>query len=108
MNNPPADGDSIDNLSSFKKGMDPHYSSGVYNKAFHDLTTKSGWNIKKAFRVFSTANRMYWSAKSTMNEGACGVISAAKDLKLSQDDVKAALKGVGVECKKKGVIQVPA
>ena len=49
---------------------------------------------------------MYWSAKRTMNEGACGVISAAKDLELSQDDVKAAFKGVGVGCKKTGVVQV--
>ena len=104
MNNPPDDGESIDQLSSFKRGMDPHFSSGVYNKAFHDLTNKNGWDVKKAFSVFVRANRMYWTAKSTMNEGACGVLSAAKDLKLSEDDVKAAFAGVGVTCKTKGVV----
>ena len=51
--------------------------SGVYNKAFYLLATKAGWNTQKAFQVFARANRDYWTASSTFNQGACGVETAA-------------------------------
>ena len=57
--------------------MDVHYSSGVFNKAFYTLATKSGWNTRKAFDVFVLANQLYWTPTSTFNQAACGVQQAA-------------------------------
>ena len=97
-NNPPLDGSSIDNAANFTSSMDVHYSSGVYNKAFYLLATKSGWNTQKAFQVFARANRDYWTASSTFNQGACGVETAATDLGFVKADVTAAFTSVGVSC----------
>jgi hypothetical protein len=78
--------------------MDVHYSSGVYNKAFYLLATKTGWTTKKAFQVFARANDLYWTASSTFNQGACGVETAATDLGFVKADVTAAFTSVGVSC----------
>ena len=98
MNNPPQDGSSIDNAADFTSSMDVHYSSGVYNKAFYLLATKPGWGTVKAFQVFARANRDYWTASSTFNQGACGVQTAATDLGFTVADVTAAFTSVGVSC----------
>ncbi|HET7842575.1 MAG TPA: M4 family metallopeptidase [Xanthomonadales bacterium] len=98
MNNPPQDGGSIDNASQYNSGLDVHYSSGVYNKAFYLLATKPGWNTPTAFKVFARANAVYWTPSSTFNSGACGVESAATDLGLTKADVTAAFSSVGVSC----------
>ena len=98
MNNPPLDGSSIDNAANFTSSMDVHYSSGVYNKAFYNLATKSGWTVVKAFQVFARANRDYWTASSTFNQGACGVQTAAGDLGFTVADVTSAFSAVGVSC----------
>ena len=98
MNNPPLDGASIDNASQYTSGLDVHYSSGVYNKAFYLLATKAGWNTQKAFQVFARANKLYWTASSTFNQGACGVQTAATDLGYTVADVTSAFSSVGVSC----------
>lgn len=98
MCNPTQDGKSIDNAASFTSSMDVHYSSGVYNKAFCTLAKKTGWNTQKAFQVFARANRDYWTASSTFNQGACGVETAATDLGYTKADVTAAFTAVGVSC----------
>ena len=98
MNNPPQDGSSIDNAANYTSSMDVHYSSGVYNKAFYLLATKPGWGTVKAFQVFARANRDYWTASSTFNQGACGVQTAATDLGFTVADVTAAFASVGVSC----------
>jgi len=98
MNNPPQDGRSIDNAANYTSGMDVHYSSGVYNKAFYLLATTSGWNAKKAFRVFARANRDYWIPSTTFNSGACGVEVAAADYGFDVADVTTAFSSVGVSC----------
>ncbi len=98
MANPPQDGRSIDNAANFTSGMDVHYSSGVYNKAFYLLATKPGWNTQKAFQVFARANDLYWTASSTYNQAACGVETAATDLAFTTADVTAAFTSVGVSC----------
>ena len=98
MANPPQDGSSIDNASNYTSGMDVHYSSGVYNKAFYLLATKAGWDTQKAFQVFARANRCYWTPSSTFNQGACGVETAATDLGFTKADVTAAFTSVGVTC----------
>ncbi|MBP8080740.1 MAG: M4 family metallopeptidase [Arenimonas sp.] len=98
MSNPPQDGGSIDNAANFTSSMDVHYSSGVYNKAFWKLATTSGWDVPKAFKVFTRANALYWTASSTFNSGACGVETAATDLGFTKADVTAAFTLVGVSC----------
>src|SRR5690606_1465305 len=80
MNNPPLDGASIDSADDYYSGLNVHYSSGVYNKAFYVLATTSGWDTVKAFKTFARANRMYWSSNSGYNDAACGVEEAASDL----------------------------
>jgi vibriolysin len=98
MANPPQDGNSIDNAANFTSGMDVHYSSGVYNKAFYLLATKPGWNTQKAFQVFARANDLYWTASTNFNQGACGVQTASTDLGFATADVTAAFTSVGVSC----------
>lgn len=98
MNNPPQDGRSIDNAANFTSTLDVHYSSGVYNKAFYLLATKTGWNVQKAFQVMADANRLYWTASSTFNQGACGVETAAVNRGYVKADVTAAFSAVGVTC----------
>lgn len=98
MCNPPQDGGSIGNASDYYNGLDVHYSSGVYNKAFCLLAKTSGWDTVKAFKVFARANALYWTANSTFNSGSCGVASAATDLGYSAAAVATAFTGVGVTC----------
>ncbi|KGI77858.1 M4 family metallopeptidase [Oleiagrimonas soli] len=98
MCNPTQDGASIDNAADYYSGLDVHYSSGVYNKAFCDLAQTNGWNTKMAFEVFKRANQLYWTSTATFNSGACGVENAADDYGYSRSDVTAAFAGVGVSC----------
>ena len=98
MANPPLDGRSIGNAANYTAGMDVHYSSGVYNKAFYTLATKPGWNTQKAFQVFARANDLYWTASTDFNQGACGVQTAATNLGYVVADVTAAFTAVGVSC----------
>lgn len=98
MNNPPQDGRSIDNAANYTSGLDVHYSSGVYNKAFYLLATKPGWGTPNAFKAFARANDLYWTPSSTFNSAACGVETAATDLGLTKADVTAAFSSVGVSC----------
>ncbi len=98
MANPPQDGRSIGHASNYTSGMDVHYSSGVYNKAFYTLATTAGWNTQKAFQVFARANDLYWTASTDFNQGACGVQTAASDLGFTVANVTAAFTAVGVSC----------
>ena len=98
MANPPQDGRSIGNAANYTNGMDVHYSSGVYNKAFYTLATTAGWNTQKAFQVFARANDLYWTASTNFNQGACGVQTAAADLGFTVANVTSAFTAVGVSC----------
>jgi hypothetical protein len=98
MYNPPLDGISIDNTANYYDGLDVHYSSGVYNKAFYNLATKPGWNTRTAFQVFARANDLYWTASTNFNQGVCGVQTAASDYGYSVADVTAAFASVGANC----------
>ncbi|WP_428242387.1 M4 family metallopeptidase [Gynuella sp.] len=97
MNDPTRDGSSIDNASDYYAGLDVHYSSGVFNKAFYLLAETSGWDTHKAFDVFVLANQNYWSSNSDFSDAACGVVSAAGDLSYDVDAVYAAFSAVGVD-----------
>lgn len=98
MANPPQDGISIGHAANYYEGMDVHYSSGVYNKAFYLLATKPGWNTPRAFQVFARANDLYWTPSTNFNQGACGVQTAAQDYGYSVADVSSAFASVGVSC----------
>jgi vibriolysin len=98
MDDPTQDGRSIGDAADYTSGMDVHYSSGVYNKAFYLLASKGGWNTHKAFDVFVRANQMYWTPTSNYNQAACGVVNAASDYGYSISDVESAFSAVGVVC----------
>ncbi len=98
MANPPQDGSSIDHTSDYYSGLDVHYSSGVYNKAFYLLATTAGWNTQKAFQVFARANQLYWTSSTNYNTGVCGVRDAANDLGYGGAAVEAAFAVVGASC----------
>jgi vibriolysin len=98
MGNPPQDGGSIDNAANYYDGLDVHYSSGVYNKAYYTLAHTAGWDAKTAFQVFARANQLYWTPDVGFNEGACGVQTAASDLSKTVADVTAAFNVVNVHC----------
>jgi len=96
MYNPPLDGASIGSANNYTSGMDVHYSSGVYNKAFYTLAVTSGWNTRKAFDVFVRANQVYWTPSTTFISGRDGCMSAASDLGYSTTDVSNAFAAVDV------------
>ena len=96
LHNPPLDGLSIDDSSDYYSGLDVHYSSGIFNKAFHLLATTAGWDVQKAFELFATANQIYWTPGETFNSAFAGLIAAAGDLSFSAQDVTAAFAAVGV------------
>lgn len=98
MCEPSRDGQSIGNAANYYPGLDVHYSSGVYNKAFCLLAKTNGWNTKKAFEVFHDANALYWQPNATFDSGACGVEQAADARGYAEEDVVAAFDGVGVAC----------
>jgi len=100
MNNPPRDGRSLDNASQYYEGIDVHYSSGVFNKAFYLLATTPGWNTATAFDTMYYANTSYWQANSTFAQGALGVVQASAALGRNVDDVINAFSQVGIQCDK--------
>ncbi|MET1255913.1 M4 family metallopeptidase [Aliikangiella maris] len=96
MNDPTKDGRSIGHQSDYSSGMDVHYSSGVYNKAFYLLATTTGWDTKKAFLVYAKANQKYWTANTDWDQAGNGVLDAACDLGYDLDAVQSSLQAVGV------------
>lgn len=96
MDDPTKDGKSIGNAANYRPGLDVHYSSGVYNKAFYLLAKSTGWDVRKAFTAFAKANQTYWTPSTTFINGAIGVRKAAVDMGLPAADVVAAFAGVGV------------
>src|SRR4249919_3260958 len=95
MCTPSQDGTSIDNVSQYTTGMNPHYSSGPYNKMFCNLAKTAGWGTPTAFKLMARANALYWTPSSTYASGACGVMTAATDLGLNTADVAAAFTSIG-------------
>jgi pseudolysin len=87
---------SIDKANKFKPKMNPHYSSGVYNRAFYLLATAPGWDTKKAFDVMVSANQNYWGPLTNFYDGACDVVRATKDRGYDMKAVVKAFAGVGI------------
>jgi Zn-dependent metalloprotease len=94
--NPPQDGRSIDHVDDYYAGMDVHYSSGVFNKAFCEIAQSNGWDTHMAFDIFTKANQDYWVASTNFQQGAEGALQAATDLGYNTDDVVAAFAVVGI------------
>jgi len=95
---PSLDGYSIDNASDFFYGMDVHFSSGVFNRAFYFLSNTEGWDPRKAFEIMLNANQNYWVNSTDFIDGACGAINSAIDLSYNAVDVINAFQIVGIQC----------
>ncbi|CAN5206779.1 hypothetical protein BH20ACI1_BH20ACI1_24730 [soil metagenome] len=84
MNNPPADGVSIDNYSQYYSGLDVHFSSGIQNKAFYNLATSSldfSFNKRQqAENIFYRALTVYLFPSATFHDVREATINAASDL----------------------------
>jgi Zn-dependent metalloprotease len=111
MCDPKKDGRSIDNAANFTSSMDPHYSSGVPNKAFclsskrmssgspTGTATQNG--VKRAAQAYYLANAQYWTSGTTYVQGCQGVLDAARALNYSAaeiDALKVSWADVGVAC----------
>jgi pseudolysin/vibriolysin len=93
---PTLDNHSIAHIKNYYDGLDVHYASGLFNKAFYTLATTPNWHIRKAFHIFLMANLVYWRENSTFNEAACGVVKAGADLQLDTEAVIESFDVVGV------------
>ncbi len=98
LSDPEKDGNSIGSALKYKIGMNPHFSSGVYNKAFYLLSISKGWTIAKAYQVMLDANMFYWTPNSNYETGACGVMQASARRGYDTMAVYNAFKGVEVYC----------
>ena len=96
MINPPADGVSIGHASDYQRGMDVHYSSGVFNRAFYQLAAVQGWGVQQAFEVFAWANQNCWVPNSTFQQGAQCVLDEAMAVGYDGNAVAAAFDVVGI------------
>ncbi|MFZ4077202.1 MAG: M4 family metallopeptidase [Legionellaceae bacterium] len=97
MDRPSLDGRSIEHAQAYRKGMNVHYSSGVYNRFFYLLATSQGFDTQRAFQIVLKANMDYWVAHTTFKEGACGVVWAAMDLEMPTAPVVKAFSEVGID-----------
>jgi pseudolysin/vibriolysin len=94
MCTPTLDGRSIDNVANYTSGLDVHYSSGIYNKAFCQLAQSSGWNTRWAFEAFARANQRCWTSSSTFSSGAQCVVDQVEKINTARGmslDVNAAV-----------------
>ena len=98
MDLPSKDGQSIDTATQFRNRMDPHISSGVYNRLFYLMSTQDeSWNPRRAFAIMVKANKDYWYGDNSFNLAACGILSAAKDLGEPLDGIKKAMDVVRIQ-----------
>lgn len=101
MDKPSRDGISIDDAREFEEDMNPHHSSGVFNRLFYQLATRPDWNTHKAFDVMFYANKHYWSKMTDYNLAAEGAINSAKTLGYDESVLVSSIKQVGIACAKK-------
>jgi Zn-dependent metalloprotease len=101
MDNPSADGGSVNCWSSSTKNLDPHYSSGVGNHLFYLLaegtgsktiggrthssttcngTTLTGIGRSAAAAIWYRALTTYWTSTTSYPSAANGMVKAARDL----------------------------
>ena len=101
MDNPSADGASVNCWTTSTKNLDPHYSSGVGNHLFYLLaegtgtktiggrthtgttcnsTTLTGIGRSAAAAIWYRALTTYWTSTTTYPVAANGMVKAARDL----------------------------
>lgn len=97
VDQPSKDRMSLDSADDYFIGIDVHFSSGVYNRAFYLISNSEGWDVKKAFDVMVQANRFYWTSETNFDEGSCGVLKAVQDYKYDTKPVLTAFEQVGVD-----------
>lgn len=96
MCEPENDGNSRGHIDDWETTDDVHYSSGLFNKAYCKLIKDKAWSVKNAFDMFTVANQFYWQPETEFQDGAEGVLLAAKDLSLNEADVVYAFGEVGI------------
>jgi len=92
---------SIGHASDYYYGLDVHYSSGVYNKAFYTLAISDGWDTQSAFQVFAYANKNLWTPRTSFRYGAFAVRDAVGfvfpgDTSKTTTEVETAFATVGI------------
>jgi Zn-dependent metalloprotease len=80
MDNPPADGISIDNYANYTSGMDVHYSSGIANKAFYLMVQNSALDLRQAAEIWYRALVFYMTPSTTFAQAKTATLQAATDL----------------------------
>jgi len=110
MCDPGMDGSSIGDAGDFYDGIDPHYSSGVPNRAFCLSVGrfKTIWDgtdtvgaVSEVGEIWYTANGAYWTAGTTYEQACRGTIDAARALGWDGEAVQALADSwadTGVEC----------
>ncbi len=93
---PPLDGISIDHVDDYYEGLDVHYSSGIFNKAFYLIAASPGWTTRMAFDIFVRANQVYWQPDTNFQQGSEGVMYAAMDYGYNCQHVVDAFAQVGI------------
>jgi vibriolysin len=93
---PKKDRVSIQHFSDFNNKLSVHQTAGIINHAFYRLANTKHWNTKKAFDVFMVANRVYWTAETSLVEAANSVCEAGKDYKYELQDIERAFAIVGI------------
>lgn len=97
MDNPPADGASIDNYSQYYPGIDVHYSSGIQNKAFYLLASNIGRD--KAEKIFYRALTVYLFPSATFHDVRVATLQAVTDIygrRSYEKPISSAWNAVGV------------
>ncbi len=99
MEDPTDDGLSIGHASDYVPGMNVHYSSGVYNRAFFILASDLGWGVEKAFKLWAETNDKIWIPSETFTSAYYGLLQAAGALGYTATDldhIETAFATVGI------------
>lgn len=88
---------SIDTLAKYKPRTRNYAAGGLFNRAFYLLATTTGWDTHKAYDIFVQANRYHWKSDVTFHQGACDVVTSAKELGYDTMSVMIAFSGVGID-----------
>lgn len=111
MCDPTMDGISVDHYSDYFPGMDPHFSSGISNKAFCRAArrlatgnpdgTATVASVRRAASAWVEANANHWNQSTTFQQACQGVMDAATALGFStveKNRIRASWVDVGVFC----------
>lgn len=94
---PSLDGYSIDSALDYTRGLNVHYSSGVFNRAYWKLVNEENLPLRRTYEVFLLANQVLWTVFTNYDRGACGAMQAAYDLGYNVTKFKNAFKGVDID-----------